>query len=131
MNELPIDGPLLPPPLPPRRRNRESEEGLSRLDNAPEIPPRVPPPVPPRRDSMFSSLSRTQSMSQQPRSTSGLFQNVPGQSLNATLPRCSALERDLRPSIPTFNINGDDSSSRTTTPQLPPKTYKHIRQQSN
>ena len=125
--DLPADGPLLPPPLPPRRKNRESsisEEGLTRIDNAPEIPPRgLPPPVPPRKDSMFGSLPRSQSLSQQSRHYSGNFQN-----LNATLPRCSAVERESRPSIP-CTFNGEDNSS--LTPRLPPKTYKHIRQQSS
>ncbi|CAG2199423.1 SOS [Mytilus edulis] len=126
-NELPMDGLIQPPPLPPRRKNRDSEDGSPRIDNAPEIPPRgLPPPVPPRKDSMFGSLTRCQSVSQQQptRHLSGHFQN-----LNATLPRCSAMERD-RPTIP-INFNGEENISLTTTPKLPTKTYKHIRQQSS
>ncbi|XP_063427477.1 son of sevenless homolog 2-like [Mytilus trossulus] len=126
-NELPMDGLIQPPPLPPRRKNRDGEDGSPRIDNAPEIPPRgLPPPVPPRKDSMFGSLTRCQSVSQQQptRHLSGHFQN-----LNATLPRCSAMERD-RPTIP-INFNGEEDITLTTTPKLPPKTYKHIRQQSS
>lgn len=128
----PLDGPLQPPPLPPRRKNNRessiSEEGLTRISDAPEIPPRgVPPPVPPRRDSMFGSLPRSQSLSHQSRHFSGNFQNL---CVNATLPRCSAVERESRPSIP-CNFNGEENNSLSTTPRLPPKTYKHIRQQSS
>lgn len=122
--ESPNDQPLEPPPLPPRRKtHRENEEGLSRLDNAPEIPPRgMPPRVPPRSNSMIGTLPRC--VSQQPtRHSSGHSQN-----LHATLPRCN--DRESRPSLP-INLNGDDSIPLTITPKLPPKTYKHIRQQSS
>lgn len=123
MTESPNDQPLVPPPLPPRKKTRDIEEGLSRLNNAPEIPPRgMPPPVPPRRDSMMGTLPRCQSVSQQP--TGHLSDPL---RLNKTLPRCSsAMERQLQP----ITFNGDDIAL-TTTPKLPPKTYKHIRQQSS
>ncbi|XP_050407020.1 son of sevenless homolog 1 [Patella vulgata] len=125
---------LTPPPLPPRRKHNDSEcslSGLSLSDNPPIPPPRHdeerPPPVPPRRDSfksrdsVFSTLPRSQSISHQPRP-------VMPPSTSSTLPRHNS-ERGY-PSNLIFDINGDDPPG---LPEIPPRTYKivHSRKQSS
>ncbi|CAC5390701.1 unnamed protein product [Mytilus coruscus] len=123
-NELPMDGLLPPPPpLPSRRENHDSKDGSPRIDSAPKIPPRgLPPPVPPRKDLMFGSLTRCQSVSQQPtRHLSGHFQN-----LNATLPRCSAMERKSRPSIPVSSGKDSMFDSLTRCQSVSQQPMRHL-----
>ena len=126
---------LMPPPLPPRKRNKDSTSSCPPLTGArhpPELPPRAPP-VPPRRDSLCSTLPRSNSLSQHLRSVSSSH-------LSATLPRCNTVEKDSsRPALSNaFDMSSDSnlavsSQSQTPTPRLPPRTYRiaHARQQSS
>ncbi|XP_076464153.1 son of sevenless homolog 1-like [Babylonia areolata] len=143
----------IPPPLPPRRRPRESlssDLGLvMRSSDPPPPPPRqdstVPPPVPPRRDSMPvmpvgapSSLPRSQSVSIA-RPVSNTHVNVVH---GNTLPRhnsdrhnsfveqgAGGLSYSSSSSSSVFDVNGDEAIER---PVLPPRTYKsHTRKQSS
>lgn len=135
---------LQPPPLPPRRRNRDSTNSdvflTQTTPDPPQIPPRgnPPPPVPPRRDSMFNNtLPRSHSVSQQTRNSSSSLSTHNNSS--ATLPRYSMVEKDtatrsLLPSM--LNVNGDNTGAPPTqsvTPRLPPRTYRiaHSRQRSS
>ncbi|XP_067682019.1 son of sevenless homolog 1-like [Haliotis asinina] len=120
---IPEDGnyPLQPPPLPPRRKPRNS---VTDPCDPPPPPPRQdsdkPPPVPPRRDSMRdctvnNTLPRSLSVSHPRSAHSGHI---------ATLPRHNS-DRGYN----FLDLNGEDRD----TPVLPPKTYKfvHSRKQSS
>ncbi|KAK3094148.1 hypothetical protein FSP39_024725, partial [Pinctada imbricata] len=124
---------LQPPPLPPRKKYRDSinDIGLSRsltspIVSEPPIPPRGAPPVPPRRDSFHSGQLQSRHSS--------------GHISCATLPRCAALSGGRNPSnratfpVEFHNGNGDDKNSDSEIPKLPPKTYRthhHTRQKSS
>ncbi|KAL5007967.1 hypothetical protein ScPMuIL_013548 [Solemya velum] len=110
---------LRPPPVPPRIKYRNSTSGdiFSLRSTSPPDPPAVPPrepipPVPPRRESMYSTLPRTQSLSHPQRPVSGQHVNV----FSNTLPHYTS-ERDSGAFV---NVNGEHG-----IPDLPPKTYRN------
>ena len=151
--EEPEQAPLRPPPLPPRRRPRDSLGGdlglTKRASEPPRPPPRpdstVPPPVPPRRDSMPvtvagppSSLPRSQSVCNPRPFVHHTHVNVVH---GNTLPRHSSerynsvtdpamgLPYASSSSSSVFDVNGEEAVER---PVLPPRTYKsHSRKQSS
>ncbi|CAI9720907.1 son of sevenless homolog 1-like [Octopus vulgaris] len=118
--------PILPPPLPPRKRGKDSVSSIldyvpnksssSMALEPPSLPPRdnrdsIPPPVPPRRDVGYGTLTLAQSMP--------LSRPHSHPHYNTTPPERNS-ERNYTSSND-FNVNGDN-----TIPELPPKTYKHI-----
>ncbi|XP_060063048.1 son of sevenless homolog 2-like [Ylistrum balloti] len=134
---------LQPPPLPPRKRNRDSTNSdvffSQNAPDPPQIPPRgnPPPPVPPRKESMFSTLPRSQSVSQKTGNSSSSLSAH--NNLSATLPRCNTADKDTstRPLLASMlNVNGDNAvviPGQSVTPKLPPRTYRiaHSRQKSS
>ncbi|XP_076442792.1 son of sevenless homolog 2-like [Babylonia areolata] len=136
---------LRPPPLPPRRRPRESissEFGLTRYSEPPPPPPRqdssVPPPVPPRRDSMPGmsgaplSHPRSQSVCHPPRPISHTHVNVNfhvntlprhnSEQLDSILDQGGGLFTASPSSSSVFDINGEGDNIERPVP--PPRTYK-------
>ncbi|KAK3580871.1 hypothetical protein CHS0354_032932 [Potamilus streckersoni] len=142
-------GQLQPPPLPPRRRNRDSTNSdvfmRSNSPLPPQLPPRTdqPPPVPPRRElshSTFHTLPRPHSVSHpnpsqtltQSRSvvqsyTESMLFSGTSHNFSATLPRYG--DRDSTNIASIFNSNGASEE----IPQLPPRTYRshHSRKKSS